>query len=163
MPDERRRDLNFYRFRSEWRLRAPRDAVLEALEDTARYSAWWPEIREVVARGPAAQQMTARSLLPYDLVFVTTQSRRDPEEGILEASMTGDLAGFSRWTINGGSDASVAVFEEEVTAMKPLLRRLALVARPAFVANHRLMMRHGRAGLQTYLAGYVAGTRRDGP
>ena len=56
------------------------------------------------------------------------------------------------------SDAAIvtAVFEEEVTATKALLRYLAPVARPAFRANHTLMMRHGQAGLRVYLAGYAA-------
>jgi hypothetical protein len=31
------------------------------------------------------------------------------------------------------------------------------VARPAFVANHALMMRHGRRGLRAYLAGLRRG------
>ena len=39
---------------------------------------------------------------------------------------------------------------------KPLLRRLELIARPAFKANHSRMMRDGERGLRTYLAGYRA-------
>ena len=47
----------------------------------------------------------------------------------------------------------------EVLARKALLRRFGAVARPAFKANHTLMMRHGERGLATYLAGVRAGRR----
>ena len=71
--------------------------------------------------------------------------------------MSGDLDGFSRWTVtDAGAGRTKAVFEEDVTARKALLRRLALIARPAFRANHTVMMRHGQHGLAVYLAGYEA-------
>ncbi len=47
--------------------------------------------------------------------------------------------------------------DEQVTAHKVLLRKLALVARPAFRLNHALMMRHGLRGLNAYLAGMRLG------
>ena len=46
-----------------------------------------------------------------------------------------------------------------MVANKALLRRLAPIARPAFRANHALMMRHGERGLRTYLAGFEHGTQ----
>ena len=67
--------------------------------------------------------------------------------------LTGDLEGFSRWTIQEFPDGSRATFEEEVVANKKLLQRLDPIARPAFRANHKLMMSHGERGLRTYLAG----------
>ena len=53
------------------------------------------------------------------------------------------------------------MFEEQVDARKEPLRKLALVARPAFRADHALMMHHGRQGLGVYLAGYQSVARRD--
>ena len=98
-------------------------------------------------------------MLPYDLVFTTHQTRRDPQARVLEAHLAGDLEGFSRWTIQEFPEGSRATFEEEVVANKKLLQRLDPVARPAFRANHKLMMKHGERGLRTYLAGYArAGT-----
>ena len=102
-------------------------------------------------------------MLPYDLVFHSTQERRDAADGVLQARLSGDLDGFSRWTVTSNGLVATAVFDEEVTATKALLRRLAPVARPAFRANHWLMMRHGQAGLQVYLAGYAAGASRTTP
>jgi uncharacterized protein YndB with AHSA1/START domain len=149
-------DLNEYHFRSVWQLDAPTAAVFGVLADLETYPAWWPEIRLVETVTADASRITARSLLPYDLAFITRQAKRDIDAAVLEATMTGDLEGFSRWTLTSESDTTTrAVFEEEVVTNKALLRRLAFIARPAFRANHRLMMRHGEQGLRTYLAGHL--------
>ncbi len=145
-----------YTFRSVWTLAAPAADVYLALERLADYPAWWPEIKEVRPLGHDEYELRCRSLLPYDLVFTTHQTRRDPHARVLEASLTGDLEGFSRWTIQEFPEGSRATFEEEVVANKALLRRLDPFARPAFRGNHKLMMRHGEQGLRTFLAGYRA-------
>jgi hypothetical protein len=148
-------DLNRYRFRSRWRLDAPAATVFGVLGALETYPAWWPEIRLAEAIDPDSMRLTARSLLPYDLEFVSHQAKRDPGAGVLEATLAGDLEGFSRWTIRSEGSSTVAVFDEEVVTNKALLRRLAFVARPAFRANHTLMMSHGQQGLRTYLAGHL--------
>ena len=151
-----------YSFRSVWRLAAPPGDVFAALAELADYPSWWPEVRRAESRGGDTYQLTCRSMQPYDLVFTTTQQRRDPVAGLLEASMVGDLSGFSRWTITASGVGTQAVFEEEVEVKKASLRRLSPVARPAFRGNHTLMMRHGHRGLTAYVAGY--GLRdRQGP
>ena len=73
--------------------------------------------------------------------------------------MAGDLEGFSRFSITPTSRGSRLVFEEEVTTNKRVLNWLAPLARPAFKWNHSLMMRHGLAGLKTYLAGFNRAAR----
>ena len=150
-------DLNRYRFRSTWRVDASPADVYAVLHELADYPVWWPEVRVADQVSDDTFELTCRSLLPYDLVFRTSQEREDPDAGVLEARLTGDLDGFSRWTISSSGSGTVAVFEEEVEATKALLRRLAPVARPAFTGNHWLMMRHGQAGLRTFLAGYQRG------
>lgn len=153
-------DPNHYRFRSVWILGAPADAVYFALRELSEYPRWWPEVRSVTQIDRDTAELRCRSTLPYELLFTTHRSREDGAAGVLEATMEGDLAGFSRWTISSrGVDAAEAVFDEQVTARKALLRRTALIARPAFVANHSLMMRHGQRGLRTYLAGMAFAAR----
>jgi hypothetical protein len=144
-------DRNFYAFRSEWSVDASPDAAYQALERFENYSEWWPEVRSIRLMGTESCLVTCRSVLPYDLTFVLRPARRDPGSGILEAAMEGDLEGFSRWTISGRPSGSRLVFEEEVTVNKRLLRWLAPVARGLFRANHSVMMKHGQAGLATYL------------
>ena len=152
-------ELHAYRFRSTWSLARPAGQVYAALRTVEDYPEWWPQVRTV---SPTSDEdtydMVVRSLLPYDLVFRSSRSVEDPDAGVLEARLEGDLVGFSRWSVRPAGAVTTAVFEEEVEARKPLLRRLAPVARPAFVANHALMMRAGRRGLRAYLAGLA---RRD--
>jgi hypothetical protein len=145
-----------YDFRSTWYLSAAPNDVYAVLERLADYALWWPQVRTVTPRGDETYELVCRSWLPYELRFTTKQTVRDPDARILAASMTGDLDGFSRWTISSAPQGTSAVFEEEVVATKTLLRRLEPVARPAFKANHTKMMRDGERGLRTYLAGYRA-------
>jgi hypothetical protein len=155
-------DRNFYVFRSEWALASPLDDVYLALAQLADYPSWWPEVRSVRQVSAETSELVCRSLLPYDLAFTSRQTCKDPDAGMLEAALAGDLAGFSRWTLTPSAEGTLAVFEEEVTAEKALLRRLGRVARPAFEANHSLMMRHGRQGLRTFLAGLRLGRSAQG-
>jgi len=148
---------NQYRFRTEWALSAAPDDVFAALAELLDYPNWWPEVKDTTALDANRCQMTVRSVLPYDLSFVSTRSRLDRPAGVLEATLSGDLEGVSRWTITKSPSGTVAVFEETVVAHKALLRRLAVVARPAFRANHGVMMSHGRRGLVAYLAGMRLG------
>jgi hypothetical protein len=147
---------SLYKFRSTWRVSAAPNDVYAVLERLPDYPLWWPQVRTVTPVGDLTYELVCRSSLPYELRFTTTQAVRDPVNRVLEASMSGDLEGFSRWTVSVGSNGTSATFDEEVVATKPLLRRLELVARPAFKANHSRMMRDGERGLRTYLAGFRA-------
>jgi Polyketide cyclase / dehydrase and lipid transport len=151
---------NRYEFRNRWTVDASPDSAYVVLEALDRYPRWWPEVREVRKVSDQAYEVRARSLLPYDLIFVTHEGTRDPVNRVLEAKLTGDLEGFSRWTITPAPSGAGAdlLFEEDVVTNRALLRRLAPIARPAFRANHALMMRHGERGFRTYLAGFEHGT-----
>ena len=150
---ECRSEPHRYRFLSVWDLPAPPARVYGVLADPRTYPAWWPEIREVRQLDEHSGVMRFRSLLPFELAVVAHETRQDPAAGVLEARLTGDLDGLTRWTVTGrGDGTAVAVFFEDVRVRKPLLRRLAVPGRPAFRANHALMMLHGRAGLAHYLS-----------
>src|SRR5258706_4320776 len=119
------KDLNFYVFRSEWRLPAPPDDVYVALEELRRYPDWWPQFSGVTQLDDQTAEVRCKATLPYELVFVSSQAVRDRAAGVLEANLRGDLNGFSRWTISPSAEGTLAVFDEEVTAGKRLLRLLA--------------------------------------
>lgn len=143
-----------YRFRSVWDLDAPASDVYAVLRDLPSYPLWWPEVRSV--RGLTAQraELLCRSVLPYDLRFTAQRRVDDPGGRILEARLTGDLDGWSRWRVRPAAGGGCrALFEEEVTTTAPLLNALAPVARPLFRMNHARMMRSGLQGLRCFLAG----------
>lgn len=156
-------DRNSYQFRSEWRFSAPPDDVFRALAELDDYPRWWPEVRTVHWLSVDARRLVCRSLLPYDLTFTVCQPQRDPHAGILDARLVGDIEGSSRWTITAAPGGTLAVFDEKVIVNKSLLRRLAPIARAAFVVNHKLMMRHGLRGLTAYLAGMRLGKKSAAP
>lgn len=120
----------------------------------------------MVARGEGSPQarrgspLDADPLLPAVRPVVRARAdRHDPHAGILEARLTGDLAGVIRWTIEPAADGCLITFDEDVGTTKATLNRLAPVVRPAYIANHFLMMAHGQAGLRTFLAGYALARR----
>ena len=109
-----------YTFRSVWHQSVPPDDVYQALERLPDYPLGWPEVREVRPLGPETFELTCKAALPYELRFTTQQSVRDPATRVLEARLTGDLEGFSRWTISVQPNGNSAMFDEEVVAQKTL-------------------------------------------
>lgn len=144
--------LSSYRFVSRWHIRADRDAVYDVLVDLGSYSQWWPQVRSVEQYDGQSAIVVVRSFLPYSLRVLTVSRRQDPVAGVLEAGLEGDITGWSRWTLNATGDHCSVLYEQQVEARRPLLRRLGLLARPIFVLNHRLMMRAGEHALQDRLS-----------
>ena len=152
--------LSHYVFRSIWHVNAPLPDLMWVLNDLESYPAWWPEMREVRPLGDNRFEVVARSFLPYDLRFLSEPAPGEPRPGVIDARLSGDLEGTVRWTVDEVADGCRLVYDQEVTTHKRLLNATAPVARPAFRANHGLMMRHGEAGLRTFMAGYARGAGR---
>ncbi|MGA4847730.1 SRPBCC family protein [Streptomyces sp. G5(2025)] len=141
-----------YRFRSLWDLPGTPAEAYAALERVEDYPLWWPQVREVTSVDGHSGVFRFRSFLPYDLVVTARERRREPEAGVLEITMAGDLEGWARWTVAGGAGGTRARYDQEVEVRRPLMRRLAVPGRPVFLLNHALMMRAGRGGLTAHLA-----------
>ncbi|MEU3603327.1 SRPBCC family protein [Streptomyces sp. NPDC006798] len=140
-----------YRFHCVWDIDAPPEAVFAALARPADYPRWWPQVRAVTDLGDGRGSARFRSLLPYELAVTARAVRRDPESGVLQIDLRGDLEGWARWTVGPRGPGTRAVYDQEVEIRRPLMRRLAVPCRPLFRANHTVMMRAGRAGLGRYL------------
>jgi hypothetical protein len=140
-----------YVFRTTWRLSAPASRAYEVLADVASYPQWWPQVRAARWLDDTSGEMTCRSLLPYDLVFVMHRELEDPQAMVLRAHMDGDLNGTSQWTVTGNGTGCVAVFDEDVSVGHGLVRSASALLRPALRFNHDLMMRSGEKGLRAYL------------
>ena len=151
-----------YHFVSRWTVDAPADAAYAAIHEVVSYPAWWTEVKEARKLAEDHYWLRTRSVLPYDLAFDLHRTIADPHGGILEARLSGDLDGVIRWTIEGAGDGCRLTFDEDVALNKALLNTLAPVVRPAYRANHTLMMAHGQSGLRTFLAGYALARRPTG-
>ncbi|MER5543579.1 SRPBCC family protein [Streptomyces sp. NPDC002589] len=145
-------DWNRYRFLSLWSLPAPPAAVYAVLERPEDYPRWWPQVRSVTRLDSGTGVLAVRSVLPYTMTFTARETRHDPDAGILEIAMSGDIEGWARWTVTAAGSGTLARYDQVVSVNKPLLRRLAVPARPVLRLNHRLMMAAGRRGLVRYLA-----------
>ncbi len=144
-------------FHTVWSIDAAFEDVCAVLIDVEAYPTWWPEVRSVEDLGGGRFDMVARSLLPFELHTLSEPDGAGHEAGVIFARLCGDLSGIARWTVEAlGPDCRV-VYDQEVETHTLVLNRLAPIARPAFRLSHRLMMRHGQAGLRTYMAGHKAG------
>jgi Polyketide cyclase / dehydrase and lipid transport len=140
-----------YLFRSTWHIDAAADDVYKALADVAEYPTWWRQVRSARWIDDRSGEVTCRSLLPYDLTFAIERVVEDPESRVLRGELTGDLNGTSQWTVTADEGRTLAVFDEDVTVGRRMLRAAGVVARPALAFNHGLMMRSGEAGLRRLL------------
>jgi hypothetical protein len=149
-------DLRHYLFRTIWTVDAEPSVMYEILKDVPSYPKWFPLIKEVQERGHGKYWYRAKSILPYNLYFETEATIDDEVTGVLEGSMTGELVGFTRWTVTPRGQFSTIEYLEDVTTNKFLLDKLAPIAKPFFKLNHRLAMTQGQRSLRSYAAGYSA-------
>jgi uncharacterized protein YndB with AHSA1/START domain len=157
-----------YVFIDEWDVRAPQEAVFEALADARSYPQWWtPVYIEVTSddepRVGAVAQTLFKGRLPYRLRVRSEIVRYEPPREF-EIVATGDLSGRGVWTLTPNDDGSVHVrFDWRVNADRMLLRVLTPVLRPLFRANHNYAISRARAGLESYVVTNVKDTPRATP
>lgn len=153
-----------YRFTSTWTTAHPVAEVYAVLHDIRGYVDWWPQIRAIEEIDDRSGHARCRSFLPYSLRLLLRATVEDPEAGVLEVDVDGDLDGWCRWRIEpeGGAGGRTRLwFEQDVEARAPLLRRTGRLGRPVLEANHAWMMRGCRRGLARRLSsGPGGGTLR---
>lgn len=143
--------LNDYWFRNVWSVGAAAGRVFDALVDLTNWPRWWPDVRAVQQIDDETAELVCRSTLPYALTFRLRRAVQDERAGRLRVEMTGDLEGYTEGLVAPHVTGARLAIDQRVALNKPLLRTLAPVARPLFVANHAAMMRRGQRGLRTYL------------
>jgi hypothetical protein len=140
-----------YEFGCTWSIPAPPEVLYSTLERLDLYPQWWRQVKVAERIDDDTCRVVVQSRLPFALRLTAHRSLADAERGVLEARLSGDLIGYSRWRLCAEPGGGTRVeFSEEVEAARPLLRRLAF-ARPAFEINHRLMMSSGERGLRRHL------------
>jgi uncharacterized protein YndB with AHSA1/START domain len=140
-----------YRFRDTWLIAAAPGVVFEAIVDLATYPDWWSDVRSVSKVDDETAELVCRAMLPYHLVLRMHRREQDARAGRLRVDLSGDLEGSLTGLVSGAGKGTRLEITQEVVARKALLRRLDPIARPAFRANHALMMHRGRRGLRLRL------------
>ena len=98
-------------------------------------------------------RVRARGFLPYELNFIVEAVELEPERRVVVKTI-GDFDGL--WSA-GLTQTETGVSVDlvwEVTVLRPILRLLAPLLRPAFAWNHRWTTPRGEKGLREYLAAH---------
>jgi hypothetical protein len=157
---------NDYHFVTTWLIPGTPEEITEILGDAPGLARWWPSVYlEVAELEPGDAQgvgkvvsLYTKGWLPYTLRWQFTVVESDPPNGFrLEAH--GDFVGIGIWTLRpvAGADAigppiTRVTYDWTVIAEKGILKRLSLVMKPIFSANHHWAMRRGEESLRLELA-----------
>lgn len=150
--------LTAYVFDETWEVDAPVEDVWAVITDVPNYPAWWPQFvrtkrLNALDRVGAKVRVRVKSALPYwmhfQLELLELMEQDQPRLSVVNT--TGDLVGWMRWELTPTATGTRLHFREEVRTGKRLLNVLAPLFKPAFAWNHRIMMRHGLAGLRQRL------------
>jgi uncharacterized protein YndB with AHSA1/START domain len=115
------------------------DELWATLSQTDAYPEWWSWLRSFDADGlhdGAVARCVIRAPLPY-VLRCNVRVRRAVEPELVDTMVEGDLEGPARLEIapgdNGGSDARLSW---SLVLRDPVLRRLAVLGRPAMTWAH---------------------------
>ena len=127
-----------FRFDRTWEFPVPPDGLWAVLRRTDRYPEWWSWLRELDADGfetGATARCVIQSPLPYALrCAIHVDEMRAP--ATIVTTVTGDLQGPARLELRAAPDGCTARLVWALTPGSLMLRRLALVARPAMLWAH---------------------------
>jgi hypothetical protein len=139
-----------YIFVDEWDVRAPIEAVFDALADPERYLLWWKPV--YLAAKPQNENVVEhlfKGRLPYRL-RVTSELVKKERPTTIEAVVRGDLSGRGIWTLNPKGDSTHVRFDWQVDADRWFLRVLTPVLGRLFRWNHDWAIKRAIAGLELY-------------
>ena len=151
---------NVFRFDESWEIpNASVEEVYDVLSRGELLPSWWKGVYLAAEKltksdGPKVGdrvRVRARGFLPYELNFIVEAVELEPGRRVVVKTI-GDFDG--RWSAllsprEGGVHIDIMW---EVTVLRPILRRLAPILRPAFAWNHRWTTPRGEKGLREYLA-----------
>lgn len=156
---------NVFRFEESWTIPgASVEDVYDVLSRGELLPLWWKgvylEAERIGGDGPPKVgdriRAKARGFLPYRLRFIVEATELTPSRCVA-VKTSGDFDG--RWTARlrpGDGDVHVDLVWE-VTVLRPILKLLSPLLRPAFAWNHRWTTPRGERGLREFLAARGAG------
>jgi hypothetical protein len=136
-----------FRFDRTWHFGVTPNELWATLAQTDRYQEWWPWLRDFSVAGDplsagAAAHAVIQAPLPYQLRCTIHVDEAVPER-ILRTHVDGDLAGPARLELTPADDGTTARLEWALELQAPVLRSLAMVARPAMRWAHDRIVERG--------------------
>ena len=151
---------NVFRFDENWDLpQAKVEDVYNVLSHGELLPKWWKGVYlEVVPLQQGDEpkvgdklRARARGALPYELNFILEAVSLVPNRQVVVRSI-GDFEGLWTATLSQhGENVRVDIIWQ-VTVLRPILKFLAPLLRPAFAWNHRWTTPRGEKGLREYLS-----------
>ncbi|MGZ6270334.1 MAG: SRPBCC family protein [Candidatus Limnocylindrales bacterium] len=157
---------NDYHFVTTWHVPATAEEITDVLGDAPGLARWWPSVYlRVRELQPGDEKglgkvvsLWTKGWLPYTLRWQFTVTESDPPKGFrLEAE--GDFVGVGVWTLaperrpdDPAGPMTAVTYDWTVIAEKGVLRRLSVVMKPIFSANHHWAMARGEESLRLELA-----------
>ena len=140
-----------FRFDRAWTFAVTPEEFWSTLEQTDRYTTWWPWLRELDVDGAAPGLRTgavARLLiqapLPYQLrCTITVDEAVRPHKLVAHAS--GDLYGPASLELDATAAGTDARLRWALEVQSPRLRPLATIGRPALAWAHDRIVERGLA------------------
>ena len=156
---------NEYHFVTTWTVHATAEEISAVLGDAPGLARWWPSVYlavQEIERGDALGvgkrvELWTKGWLPYTLRWTFRVTESDPPLGF-RIDAEGDFVGRGIWTLqqrDGSTDdgpVTLVTYDWLILAEKGILRRLSLVMKPIFAANHRWAMARGEESLRLELA-----------
>ncbi|WP_136619046.1 MULTISPECIES: SRPBCC family protein [Mesorhizobium] len=150
---------NVFRFDESWHIpEGTPQEVWEVLSDAELLPLWWGDVyKEVVpldSKGKATigsrARARARGALPYELNFIIEAAELEPGRLVVVKTL-GDFDGLWRAELSPSGTGTHVQLTWQVTVLRPILKLLAPLLRPAFAWNHRWTTPRGETGLRRYL------------
>jgi hypothetical protein len=151
---------NVFRFEERWELPdAKVGDVYRVLAHGELLPLWWKGVYLEAHKLSDTKEPTvgdrlrvrARGFLPYELNFVIEAVELDPGRKVAVKTV-GDFEGLWTATLSQRGTGVHVDLVWQVTVLRPILKFLAPVLRPAFAWNHRWTTPRGEKGLREYLA-----------
>ncbi len=140
-----------FRFDRSWHFRLEPAGLWATLAHTDRYREWWPWLREFRVEGGgealttgAVAQVLIQAPLPYQLRCTIRVEDATAAER-LTTRVDGDLTGRARLDLHGAAGGTEARLAWALDLRAPVLRSLAVVARPAMAWAHDRVVERGLA------------------
>ena len=144
---------NYYKFITQWRIKAPVIDVWYAIYRSEQWPAWWKGVREVkVIRENDAngingiREYTWKSMLPYTLSF-RMQLVEKEDFKFLRGIAFGELEGEGTWYFKEENGITRVQYNWNVKTNKAWMSYFAFILKPLFKLNHDVIMKWGAKGL----------------
>lgn len=153
---------NVFRFEERWDLPGAKvHQVYDVLSRGELLPQWWKGVyleAEKLTPGETPKvgdriRARARGFLPYELNFIVEAVELEPERRVVVRTL-GDFDGLWSAVLTQVESGVLVDLVWEVTVLRPILRLLAPLLKPAFAWNHRWTTPRGEKGLREYLAAH---------